>query len=70
MCTNIILLFSLALDKTYAVLKISFATMPHALGPHMGSDKFHFVVFFCMQDWTFCQTTATCNGYINATLWK
>ena len=42
--TEIILLFSLALDITYAVLKISFATMPHALGPYTGSDIFRFVV--------------------------
>ena len=42
----IIFLFSLAMDVTYAVLKKSFATMPHALGPHTGSDIFHFVVFF------------------------
>jgi hypothetical protein len=40
-----IILFSLALDKTYAVFKISFATMLHAIGAHTGSDIFHFVVF-------------------------
>jgi hypothetical protein len=45
--TKIILLFSLALDETYAVFKISFATMLHAIGAHTGSDIFHFVVFFC-----------------------
>ena len=45
MCTKIILLPSLAFDETYAVLKISFATMPHAVGLHMGSDIFNFVVF-------------------------
>ena len=33
-CTEIILLFSFAMDKT-------FATMPHALGPHMELDIFH-----------------------------
>jgi hypothetical protein len=44
--TKIILLFSLALDETYAVFKISFATMLHTLGAHTGSDIFHFVVFF------------------------
>ena len=44
-CTKIILLPSLAFDETYAVLKISFATMPHAVGLHMGSDIFNFVVF-------------------------
>jgi hypothetical protein len=41
-------LFSLALDKTYAVFKISFATMLHAIGVHTGSDIFHFVVFFVL----------------------
>ena len=40
------MLFGFALDKTYAVLKRSFATMPHALGPNTGSDIFHFVVSF------------------------
>jgi hypothetical protein len=39
--TKIILLFSLALDDTYAVFKISFATGPHALGKHTGPDIFH-----------------------------
>ena len=29
---KLILLFSLALDETYAVFKISFARIPHALG--------------------------------------
>jgi hypothetical protein len=33
----------LALDDTYAVFKISFATGPHALGKHTGPDIFHFV---------------------------
>ena len=46
MSTKIILLFSLALDDTYAVFKISFATGPNALGKHTGPDIFHFVVFF------------------------
>ena len=35
------MLFSLALDKTYAVLKISFATMPRAIGPKTELDIFH-----------------------------
>ena len=52
--TKIILLFSLALDKTY-VFKISFATMPHALGAHTGSDIFHFVVFFGFASKYLCQ---------------
>ena len=43
--TKIILLFSLAMDDTFAVFKISFATGPHALGKHTGPDIFHFVVF-------------------------
>ena len=46
MSTKIILLFSLALDETYAVFKISFARIPHALGADTGPDIFHFVVFF------------------------
>ena len=46
MSTKIILLFSLALDDTYAVFEISFATGTHALGKHTGPDIFHFVVFF------------------------
>ena len=45
MFTKIILLFSLALDKTYAVLKISFTTMPHAVGTQTGSDISNFGVF-------------------------
>ena len=49
MCTEIFLLFSLTLDEPYAVLKISFATMLHALGPHMGLDILHFVVFFVFE---------------------
>ena len=48
MCTNIILFFSLALDETYDVLKISFATMNIALGLQTGLDIFHFVVYFTM----------------------
>ena len=47
--TKIILLFRLALDETYAVFKISFATMLHAIGAHTGSDIFHFVVFFLQE---------------------
>jgi hypothetical protein len=43
---KIFLLFSLALDKTYVVFKISFATMLHTKGTDMGSEIFHFVVFF------------------------
>ena len=43
--TNIILLFSLALDGTYTVLKISFATRLYALGKETGPDIFYFVVF-------------------------
>jgi hypothetical protein len=31
-----IVLFSLALDETYAVFKISFARIPHAIGMHTG----------------------------------
>ena len=50
MSTKIILLFSLALDETYAVFKISFARIPHALGVHTGPDIFHFVVFFLFAD--------------------
>ena len=46
--TNIILLFSLAMDGTYTVLKISFATWLYAQGKETGPDIFHFVVFF---DW-------------------
>jgi uncharacterized membrane protein len=42
---KIILLFSLALDETYAVFKISFARIPHALGAE-GPNIFHFVVIF------------------------
>jgi hypothetical protein len=37
---DLILLFSLALVETYAVLKIPYATMPQALGPHTGSGIF------------------------------
>jgi hypothetical protein len=42
--TKIILLLSLALDETYAVFEISFATMPHATGwdifhPNAGSSR-------------------------------
>ena len=50
MSTKIILLFSLALDETYAVFKMSFVTGPNALGKHMGPDIFHFVVFFLKED--------------------
>jgi hypothetical protein len=35
----------LGLGRTYEVFKISFATMPHALGAFMGLDILHFVVF-------------------------
>ena len=38
MFTRFIWLFGLAFDITHAVLKISLATMPHALGRLMGSD--------------------------------
>ena len=46
MSAKIIWLFSLALGETYAVFKISFATILHDIGAHTGSDIFHFVVFF------------------------
>jgi hypothetical protein len=45
----IILLFSLALDESYAIFKISFARIPHALGKDMGPDIFHFLVFLCLR---------------------
>ena len=45
MSTNIILLFSLAMDGTYTVLKISFTTRLYAQGKDTGPDIFHFVVF-------------------------
>ena len=46
MCLKFFLFFSLALNETRAVLKISFATVPHTQGPHTGSDIFKFAVFF------------------------
>ena len=49
MSTKIILLFSLAVDETYAVFKISFARIPHTLGADTGPDIFHFVVFFTIE---------------------
>ena len=39
------------MDETYAVFKIVFARIPHALGLHMGPDIFHFVVFFYDGKW-------------------
>ena len=43
-CTKFIMLFSLTLAETQSILKVSFATIPHAFGPHMGPDTFRFVV--------------------------
>ena len=48
MSAKIILLFSLALVKTY-VFKISFARIPHAICVHTGPDISHFVVFFSVE---------------------
>ena len=31
----------MVLDKTCAILKITFVKMPHAIGPHTGSDILH-----------------------------
>ena len=49
MSTKIIFLFSLGLDDTYAVFKITFAKGPNVLGKHTGPDIFHFVVFFVLK---------------------
>ena len=42
MCTNFILLFSLALEETHAVIKIIFGALTHALGLNNGQKTFRF----------------------------
>jgi hypothetical protein len=68
--TKIILLFSLAFDETYAVFKISFERIPHAVGAHTGRT-YCILWYFLLGILTICELLIIINKLIiNEILWS